>query len=48
MKPTDFAPTLLTLLGMSPPADMTGRPHDGLLGGRRPRRRELDRDAEEA
>ena len=32
MAPIDFAPTMLSLLGRTPPADMPGRPHPGIAG----------------
>jgi predicted AlkP superfamily phosphohydrolase/phosphomutase len=30
--PIDFAPTMITLLGRTPPTDMPGRPHPGIVG----------------
>jgi hypothetical protein len=32
MAPIDFAPTMISLLGRTPPADMPGRPHPGIAG----------------
>ena len=33
LAPVDVAPTLLALLGRTPPSDWTGRPHPVVVGG---------------